>query len=114
MGGRNAVSTGAGNRDRIITTPPDGYQAPMLPFAVRSSATAEISARCFLCRSAGRPFSILWATPTNILHAIKEVFASFYNDRAIAYRVHKPGFCSHRGPSAGIQRMVRPIPAPPA
>ncbi|HMW51997.1 MAG TPA: phosphoenolpyruvate synthase, partial [Rhodocyclaceae bacterium] len=43
----------------------------------------------------------------NILHAIKEVFASLYNDRAIAYRVHK-GF-DHAGValSAGVQRMVR-------
>ena len=39
--------------------------------------------------------------------AIKEVFASLYNDRAIAYRVHK-GF-EHAGValSAGVQRMVR-------
>ena len=43
----------------------------------------------------------------NVLIAIKEVFASLYNDRAIAYRVHK-GF-EHAGValSAGIQRMVR-------
>ncbi len=42
-----------------------------------------------------------------MLIAIKEVFASLYNDRAIAYRVHK-GF-EHAGValSAGIQRMVR-------
>ncbi|MFN3563420.1 MAG: phosphoenolpyruvate synthase, partial [Moraxella osloensis] len=41
------------------------------------------------------------------LIAIKEVFASLYNDRAIAYRVHK-GF-EHAGValSAGVQRMVR-------
>ncbi len=43
----------------------------------------------------------------NVLIAIKEVFASLYNDRAIAYRVHQ-GF-EHVGValSAGVQRMVR-------
>ena len=43
----------------------------------------------------------------NVLIAIKEVFASLYNDRAISYRVHK-GF-EHEGValSAAVQRMVR-------
>ena len=43
----------------------------------------------------------------NILHAIKEVFASLYNDRAIAYRVHKGFAHADVALSAGIQRMVR-------
>ena len=43
----------------------------------------------------------------NILHAIKEVFASLYNDRAIAYRVHKGFIHAEVALSAGVQRMVR-------
>ena len=43
----------------------------------------------------------------NVLDAVKKVFASLYNDRAIAYRVHQ-GFEHHDvSISAGIQRMVR-------
>ena len=44
---------------------------------------------------------------TNILHAVKEVFASLYNDRAIAYRVHKGFAHADVALSAGVQRMVR-------
>ena len=43
----------------------------------------------------------------NVLHAIKRVFASLYNDRAIAYRVHSGFDHSAVALSAGIQRMVR-------
>ncbi|MCH2221217.1 MAG: phosphoenolpyruvate synthase, partial [Dechloromonas sp.] len=43
----------------------------------------------------------------NIMHAIKEVFASLYNDRAISYRVHKGFLHADVALSAGIQRMVR-------
>ena len=43
----------------------------------------------------------------NILHAMKEVFASLYNDRAISYRVHKGFVHADVALSAGIQRMVR-------
>jgi pyruvate,water dikinase len=43
----------------------------------------------------------------NILHAMKEVFASLYNDRAIAYRVHKGFAHADVALSAGVQRMVR-------
>ena len=42
-----------------------------------------------------------------VLHKIKEVFASLYNDRAISYRVHKGFAHEHVALSAGIQRMVR-------
>ena len=43
----------------------------------------------------------------NVLQAIPEVFASVYNDRAIAYRVHH-GFAHHDvALSVGVQRMVR-------
>src|SRR5439155_7237533 len=43
----------------------------------------------------------------NVLKAIKEVFASLYNDRAIAYRVHKGFTHAEVALSAGVQRMVR-------
>jgi pyruvate, water dikinase len=42
-----------------------------------------------------------------VLHKIKEVFASLYNDRAISYRVHKGFAHADVALSAGIQRMVR-------
>ena len=43
----------------------------------------------------------------NVLNAVKHVFASLYNDRAIAYRVHKGFVHAEVALSAGIQRMVR-------
>jgi pyruvate,water dikinase len=73
--------------------------------AVRSSATAEDLPDASF---AGQQESFLNIRGIdNVLIAIKEVFASLYNDRAIAYRVHK-GF-KHAGValSAGVQRMVR-------
>ncbi|MDR3429137.1 phosphoenolpyruvate synthase [Silvimonas sp.] len=73
--------------------------------AVRSSATAEDLPDASF---AGQQETFLNIQGfENILHAIKEVFASLYNDRAISYRVHK-GF-DHKlvALSAGIQRMVR-------
>lgn len=73
--------------------------------AVRSSATAEDLPDASF---AGQQETFLNIRGIdNALIAIKEVFASLYNDRAIAYRVHK-GF-EHAGValSAGVQRMVR-------
>jgi len=43
----------------------------------------------------------------DVLHKMKEVFASLYNDRAISYRVHQGFAHSDVALSAGIQRMVR-------
>lgn len=43
----------------------------------------------------------------HIKHAIKEVFASLYNDRAISYRVHKGFVHADVAISAGVQQMVR-------
>lgn len=43
----------------------------------------------------------------DVLHKMKEVFASLYNDRAISYRVHKGFAHSDVALSAGVQRMVR-------
>ncbi|HEY8084601.1 MAG TPA: phosphoenolpyruvate synthase, partial [Methylophilaceae bacterium] len=74
-------------------------------FAVRSSATAEDLPDASF---AGQQESFLNIHGLdNILHAIKEVFASLYNDRAIAYRVHKNFIHADVALSAGVQRMVR-------
>ena len=43
----------------------------------------------------------------NVLLAVKQVFASLYNDRAIAYRVHQGFDHGQVALSAGVQRMVR-------
>jgi pyruvate,water dikinase len=74
-------------------------------FAVRSSATAEDLPDASF---AGQQETFLNVHGLdNLLEAIKQVFASLYNDRAISYRAHK-GY-AHDGValSAGIQRMVR-------
>ncbi len=76
-----------------------------MPLAVRSSATAEDLPDASF---AGQQETFLNIRGyDNVLIAIKEVFASLFNDRAIAYRVHQ-GF-EHKlvALSAGIQRMVR-------
>jgi pyruvate, water dikinase len=76
-----------------------------LSWAVRSSATAEDLPDASF---AGQQETFLNVTGlAHIKRAIKEVFASLFNDRAIAYRVHQ-GF-AHRlvALSAGVQRMVR-------
>lgn len=76
-----------------------------LAVAVRSSATAEDLPDASF---AGQQETMLNVRGIEeVMHSIKEVFASLFNDRAISYRVHK-GF-EHAGValSAGIQRMVR-------
>jgi pyruvate, water dikinase len=94
---RALAEAGAQIRQWIVDTPfPDELRAavsaqfemltrdhPGASFAVRSSATAQV------------------------LHKMKEVFASLYNDRAISYRVHKGFAHSDVALSAGVQRMVR-------
>jgi pyruvate,water dikinase len=78
---------------------------PQASFAVRSSATAEDLPDASF---AGQQETFLNVVGIeDVLHKMKEVFASLYNDRAISYRVHK-GF-AHAGValSAGVQRMVR-------
>ncbi len=74
-------------------------------WAVRSSATAEDLPDASF---AGQQETFLNIHGVdNILVAIKQVFASLYNDRAISYRVHQ-GYQHHDvALSAGIQRMVR-------
>ena len=74
-------------------------------FAVRSSATAEDMPDASF---AGQQETFLNVKGIDaVMTAIKHVFASLFNDRAISYRVHQ-GY-DHRGValSAGIQKMVR-------
>jgi pyruvate, water dikinase len=74
-------------------------------FAVRSSATAEDLPDASF---AGQQETFLNVEGIDdVLHKIREVFASLYNDRAISYRVHKGFAHAEVALSAGIQRMVR-------
>ncbi|MEP7205709.1 MAG: phosphoenolpyruvate synthase [Casimicrobiaceae bacterium] len=88
----------------------DGYEAlsrdaPDATWAVRSSATAEDLPEASF---AGQQETFLNISGLgNILDAVKEVFASLYNDRAIAYRVHQGFTHADVALSAGVQRMVR-------
>jgi pyruvate, water dikinase len=76
-----------------------------LSWAVRSSATAEDLPDASF---AGQQETFLNIRGIdNVLHAIKLVFASLYNDRAIAYRVHSDFDHAAVALSAGVQRMVR-------
>ncbi|QQD21473.1 phosphoenolpyruvate synthase [Oceanospirillaceae bacterium ASx5O] len=73
--------------------------------AVRSSATAEDLPDASFAGQQETHLNIVGID--NVLHAIRDVFASLFNDRAIAYRSHQ-GFDHHKvALSAGIQRMVR-------
>jgi pyruvate,water dikinase len=107
-------------RDLISSTPfPAGFEEQIrtayhrltdnhggdVSWAVRSSATAEDLPDASF---AGQQETFLNIRGVdNILLAIKDVFASLYNDRAIAYRVHHGFTHSEVALSAGIQRMVR-------
>jgi len=74
-------------------------------FAVRSSATAEDLPDASF---AGQQETFLNVVGIDdVLHKMKEVFASLYNDRAISYRVHKGFAHADVALSAGVQRMVR-------
>jgi pyruvate,water dikinase len=74
-------------------------------FAVRSSATAEDLPDASF---AGQQETFLNIHGLdNVLLAVRHVFASLYNDRAISYRVHKGFVHSVVALSAGVQRMVR-------
>jgi len=76
-----------------------------LSFAVRSSATAEDLPDASF---AGQQETFLNIRGSDaIMQAIKEVFASLYNDRAIAYRVHHDFDHDAVALSAGVQQMVR-------
>ena len=114
------VKTGAEIRQWIMDTPfpmdltiaiTEQYQRLVadsttdMSFAVRSSATAEDLPDASFAGQQETFLNIVGLE--NILHAIKEVFASLYNDRAISYRVHKGFVHADVALSAGIQRMVR-------
>ncbi|MBO1767825.1 phosphoenolpyruvate synthase [Allobranchiibius sp. GilTou38] len=74
-------------------------------WAVRSSATAEDLPDASF---AGQQETFLNVKGIdNVLHAIKLVFASLYNDRAISYRVHSDFDHASVALSAGVQKMVR-------
>jgi pyruvate,water dikinase len=81
----------------------DAGQAPAV--AVRSSATAEDLPQASF---AGQQETFLNVRGIeNVLTAVRRVFASLYNDRAIAYRVHHGFGHAQVALSAGVQRMVR-------
>ena len=72
---------------------------------MRSSATAEDLPDASF---AGQQETFLNVVGIDqVLHKMKEVFASLYNDRAISYRVHKGFAHADVALSAGVQRMVR-------
>ncbi len=112
--------TGAGNeiRDWIMQTPlPDRLRDEVttawqtmsggndIAVAVRSSATAEDLPDASF---AGQQETFLNVKGFDrLVEAIHRVFASLFNDRAIAYRVHKGFDHSLVALSAGIQHMVR-------
>ena len=78
---------------------------PDASFAVRSSATAEDLPDASF---AGQQETFLNVVGIeDVLHKMREVFASLYNDRAISYRVHKGFAHADVALSAGVQRMVR-------
>ena len=114
------VKTGAEIRQWVLDTPfpmeltiaiTEQYQRLVaesnadMSFAVRSSATAEDLPDASFAGQQETFLNIVGLE--NIMHAIKEVFASLYNDRAISYRVHKGFLHADVALSAGIQRMVR-------
>ncbi|WP_084544925.1 phosphoenolpyruvate synthase [Derxia gummosa] len=84
----------------LVKDSPEGVS-----FAVRSSATAEDLPDASFAGQQETFLNVIGID--SILVAIKEVFASLYNDRAIAYRVHKGFAHDIVALSAGIQRMVR-------
>ncbi len=89
-------------RDAFATLSAGNAQAS---FAVRSSATAEDLPDASF---AGQQETFLNVVGVDdVLHKMKEVFASLYNDRAISYRVHKGFAHDVVALSAGVQRMVR-------
>ena len=89
-------------RNAYQTMATDGVDATV---AVRSSATAEDLPDASFAGQQETYLNIKGIE--QILHAIKLVFASLFNDRAISYRVHQGFAHDDVSLSAGIQRMVR-------
>ncbi len=99
--------------DRVLSAIAEAYDKLMtlsgnhdeISFAVRSSATAEDLADASF---AGQQETLLNVHGLDqIIDAVRIVFASLYNDRAIAYRVHQNFPHEKVFLSAGIQKMVR-------
>jgi pyruvate,water dikinase len=112
------AATGARIRDSILETPFHARLEEEISLAwermdagrdtavaVRSSATAEdLPGASF----AGQQETFLNVRGREqVLRAMHEVYASLYNDRAIAYRVHQGFEHSHVAISVGVQHMVR-------
>ncbi|HLP80878.1 MAG TPA: PEP/pyruvate-binding domain-containing protein, partial [Nitrosomonas sp.] len=99
--------------DKVLSAIAEAYDKLMtlsgnddeISFAVRSSATAEDLADASF---AGQQETLLNVHGLDqIIDAVRIVFASLYNDRAIAYRVHQNFPHEKVFLSAGIQKMVR-------
>jgi pyruvate,water dikinase len=116
---QNLARVGKRIREEVVAQPfPAGLEADIraayddltvdgadMSFAVRSSATAEDLPDASF---AGQQETFLNVRGIDaILTAIREVFASLYNDRAIAYRVHHAFEHEAVALSAGVQQMVR-------
>jgi pyruvate,water dikinase len=69
---------------------------PRRPRTCRKHRSRVSRRRCSTCRGA-----------ENVVKAVHEVFASLFNDRAIAYRVHQGFDHANVALSAGVQHMVR-------
>ncbi len=76
-----------------------------IPVAVRSSATAEDLPDASFAGQQETYLNVVGVAA--VIERVKHVFASLYNDRAIAYRVHKGFAHAEVALSAGVQRMVR-------
>ena len=113
------AAAGSAIRHRIESTPLDPLlegqialeydrvsgESPSASWAVRSSATAEDLPDASF---AGQQETFLNISGLdNVIDAIRKVFASLFNDRAIAYRVHQGFDHSDVAISVGIQQMIR-------
>lgn len=90
---------------RVSESDGSGSRAGSASFAVRSSATAEDLPDASFAGQQETYLNIRGIE--NVLDAVRRVYASLYNDRAIAYRVHKGFSHAEVSISAGVQRMVR-------
>jgi pyruvate,water dikinase len=110
--------TGAEIRGWIMATPfPQGLESEVreawtrmdagagIAVAVRSSATAEDLPEASFAGQQETFLNVRGAPA--VISAMHSVFASLFNDRAIAYRVHQKFDHSHVALSAGVQTMVR-------
>ena len=117
---RKLAETGSTIRQLIIDTPlpprlekeiTEGYENLVrdLPegvsFAVRSSATAEDLEDASFAGQQETFLNIFGID--NLMDAVKHVFASLYNDRAISYREHRDFKHEEVALSVGVQQMVR-------